>query len=726
MIQMKKNWIATLLIPGLLVSATSKTVNADQNQLPQLNYDLQKPRSDQQRKAIPQKIRISVMTPDGPNDEEQGKICGLMILSVGQAMGYGFKGECGKFSNREEINQARDSGEYRFHFLYNKLPDNSISVTAEYWHKLDESEPDNLSWRIANKPAKTQEEALQLILKDFFEGINEADLRKQRHLKMALDAIEDAANTGKPEEPSRIKHDKNTGKFFDSFTRKIISPRRAYQIFIKEDKRHLKYARTALEITGLLGVGAYMYYAPLAEENAIDWKYGFNEKSFKERFITGEGWRFDDNNFYYNNPGHPIAGALYYSIARHNGLSALESLGFAIFGSSSWEAFMEFREVISITDQIFTPLSGAIIGETLYQCSQFHARGKRNIFNMTAYVACGGPGAISQILFGEVPEASGSYDRFGFPDDVFHEFEVGTGVGATLNHSTGQGRADGVVNASGKILLIPGAGKEGTFSKLSINTMKVESKLHAKFGQAGVNDFEAYAKAVLGGFYIQDLKKKGCEGSSDEKCKGQLHGYSILLGVASKYKLVFNRADHLIYQKASLKDDGLQKIGVANILGPSIELAYMYNGFKVEATIDVYGNFAAIRSLAIDKWNDHHGLDGATSVMRERRYHYALGVTVNPGLKVSYQEFEWGGSLNADLFDSSATYMKDQKSEEVTNPLHAQDLFMRSKIWAGYTLPSDLMKLQVSLENIHRDSRIEDFGVQDTATTAMFDVIIKF
>lgn len=80
----------------------------------------------------------------------------------------------------------------------------------------------------------------------------------------------------------------------------------------------------------------------------------------------------DKDDFRTNFIEHPISGAVYYSIARHSGFSALESFGFSVFSSTFlWEYGLEaIFERPSINDLIVTPLLGSLIGELFYQTFQ--------------------------------------------------------------------------------------------------------------------------------------------------------------------------------------------------------------------------------------------------------------------------------------------------------------------------------------------------------------------
>lgn len=82
---------------------------------------------------------------------------------------------------------------------------------------------------------------------------------------------------------------------------------------------------------------------------------------------NGPVW--DHDKPIYNYVGHPLAGAAYYTMARHRGLDRMQSFGYSFMMSTFfWEfGFEAFAEKPSIQDLIVTPVIGSTLGEMLYQ-----------------------------------------------------------------------------------------------------------------------------------------------------------------------------------------------------------------------------------------------------------------------------------------------------------------------------------------------------------------------
>jgi len=88
----------------------------------------------------------------------------------------------------------------------------------------------------------------------------------------------------------------------------------------------------------------------------------------KWRKNVSDGPVMDEDDFLINYLGHPISGAIYYTMARNDGLDRFESFLFSSFMSTFvWEyGYEAFAEVPSIQDLWSTPVIGSLMGEYMY------------------------------------------------------------------------------------------------------------------------------------------------------------------------------------------------------------------------------------------------------------------------------------------------------------------------------------------------------------------------
>jgi len=80
------------------------------------------------------------------------------------------------------------------------------------------------------------------------------------------------------------------------------------------------------------------------------------------------GWNWDGNNISTNNVEHPYGGAVYYNVARSNGMSFWAAAPVTLAGSLMWELFGE-ASAPSLNDLVITTLSGITLGEATRRLS---------------------------------------------------------------------------------------------------------------------------------------------------------------------------------------------------------------------------------------------------------------------------------------------------------------------------------------------------------------------
>lgn len=122
---------------------------------------------------------------------------------------------------------------------------------------------------------------------------------------------------------------------------------------------------------GLMSVGMMGLILALPED-VSNW-----DKDEMKLDALGNKWKenvsagpvVDKDDWAINYIGHPYAGAAYYTMARHRGLSKMQSFGYSVFVSTfMWEYGVEaFAETPSVQDLIITPVIGSLVGEQFYQ-----------------------------------------------------------------------------------------------------------------------------------------------------------------------------------------------------------------------------------------------------------------------------------------------------------------------------------------------------------------------
>jgi hypothetical protein len=125
------------------------------------------------------------------------------------------------------------------------------------------------------------------------------------------------------------------------------------------DPRPFKsYGGAALEILG------FQVLLNRFDNAFIGSEYGVSVGSIRRNLHSS--WVEDRDSFEINQMGHPYQGSTYFGLARTNGLSFWESMGYAFGASAVWEVAGETTQP-SRNDQITTSFGGSFLGETFYR-----------------------------------------------------------------------------------------------------------------------------------------------------------------------------------------------------------------------------------------------------------------------------------------------------------------------------------------------------------------------
>jgi len=126
-----------------------------------------------------------------------------------------------------------------------------------------------------------------------------------------------------------------------------------------EVRPYKSYGAAALEILAFQVVLNRVDHAFVKPDD-----YGVTMGSIRRNLHSG--WVEDRDPFEINQMGHPYQGSVYFNIARANGLTFWESMGYAFAGSAVWEIAGETTPP-SRNDQITTSFGGSFLGEALYR-----------------------------------------------------------------------------------------------------------------------------------------------------------------------------------------------------------------------------------------------------------------------------------------------------------------------------------------------------------------------
>lgn len=392
------------------------------------------------------------------------------------------------------------------------------------------------------------------------------------------------------------------------------------------------YLRTSLGIGSIMasGLGIYIYKG---ERNDYDWPLTWGRVS--ERFTTTNHFRFDDNEFAMNNVAHPVAGAMYYGLARSNGFGPLGSALFSAGGSTFWEVVVELREVASLNDLVATPSTGIALGEALYQHQDFFRRSRPGFGNSLVRGLLGAPLVMNRMFGGSASRSREDLDAHGFPADRTHRFRIYAGPlyrlrSAELRTGAAQDRGASAwmtaLGGSSEISSVDPGDAGGPHETGGLPVTRLE--LHTAFVGTRPTELHLGAETVFGGW------RGGALRAGDD---GEVRGHRWILGPATGFTM---RLDHVP------DTDYMALLGAAHLIGLRGDWVVRYGGLRARWNAGAFADFSSIRPLGL-QWEQTSGLSipRSNSVLRRNLYYYAWGGTLRSALAVGAGPVEIRGEI---------------------------------------------------------------------------------
>lgn len=458
--------------------------------------------------------------------------------------------------------------------------------------------------------------------------------------------------------------------------------------------------RAFIEIGSFMAISTVNYWIKYTKF-IEDWQFRLNWKDQRKRFTTGEGWRLDSNSFK-SNWTHALSGAVYYSMARSNRLSWLESSLFSLGGSAFWELISEWREIISINDMFFTPWGGPAIGETLFQLGS-HFMNRRGIVNQLVGALFNPIVALNRLLDGK----RGVQDRdSGGPG--WRQFECSFGM--QQGESPLDGRSYSRTNLGLQMQLVPFPeyGRPGRQSKFLHDPLYISLDFNISFGSREMEEFRARSKAILFGYWKQNQTLDPA---------GELEGSALLLGVGSAFD-IFKRKALVPYDASSgalsnpryprecptLFND---KLAVISLVGPVLDVAVLRRGWRIHWNTDAFFDFALINSLPLNAYSEQHDLLSAKTTVLSWGYYYGFGFTLSSSAAINSGKWQWQSAVKYQAYRSLQGL--DRFQDIVTDDFRLHDEFLTMSASIGFRPGRGRSMLRLGVENIGRRGRIHDF-----------------
>lgn len=451
-----------------------------------------------------------------------------------------------------------------------------------------------------------------------------------------------------------------------------------YRLFLGEEAFHPWRAVIWQGIA--LGIGTAWYWANVSE-NAKDWDY----PGWESRFDLSQ-MRFDDNHFTINHVSHPFAGAAYYALARVNGMGVISSAGFSIATSTVWEFVLEWREVVSLNDSVFTPGAGVPIGEAIYRLGHYlnSAPEGGSWPQKVAAMTLGFPVWVHRWLDDRrVP--SGPADELGFSAAYRHRFRLAylrAGVDDGVTEKSG---LDGF-DARMSLYAIPGFGRPGETEMLFSAGNLVDVSAWATWDEDGEGaEWVMLVETVLAGYFAQKLV-----GPAEA-----VSGSAAVAGIGVGY-------EHSQRWRPEARD----RWAMVHMPGPDGTIWAFWNGASVRLHLVMRPTFNAIDSAATGDWKLENPDVQLRSVLHRRGYYYGFGLSGRLELELAYAGASLGGMVRyayVESFDGA-----DRAQEKVEFDESLDDELVVYSAWVQYTVPGWWVSGRLGVTRTERQGAIGD------------------
>jgi hypothetical protein len=375
------------------------------------------------------------------------------------------------------------------------------------------------------------------------------------------------------------------------------------------------------EITVVLVIGELLYKSG-EESMKEDFDYeieGNTGQYFLDRIVTTESWKLDDNEIGMN-WGHAYAGALYHQAFRNYNFNYYESMLGNFLASAIWEVFAEYKEVVSINDQIVTTFGGSVLGESFFQLSEM--LDAKEGWVPATFAGVFNPSRTLRGWFGY--DTPNRFDRQKAKDkfDIYTGFLYSTKDVADFSSTT---MLLGVETSIDSV--------QGQYDALMATPSLVELDMELGISEKGVEDWQLSSSLFLGG-YTDEVKPK--TGSRES------WGHSWFVGPSMGVE----------YSSLGQEDEE-DFYAAINVIGLSMGGEWENADVNISVRGDIFGDFSMVKPFASKNYRASGGqFWGTKSVLWEGGYAYGVGHTAKVKIEASYRELLLGLKVTSQRWDS--------------------------------------------------------------------------
>jgi hypothetical protein len=445
-----------------------------------------------------------------------------------------------------------------------------------------------------------------------------------------------------------------------------------------------RHPSLALLETGLaIGLNTAWYWWD-STSNARDWDLHWDWPSWRRK-LNLELVRFDNNSYLTNTGSHTAAGTIVYLIGRGNGLGAPASVLLVVGQSVIWEFVVEFKEKPSLNDLFNNPLGGLAIGEPMFQLSEFFARGASNGVNETLAMLFSPVSSLNAWAGNQRRRPAAEVDGLGLPADVWHRFALYAGATSTRWTGNEDARTETQIGLQTELNTLPGYGRPGRRSRFfgpgRLTSIDAALQLTNERTTGGL----LATRVALAGYHGQTLRGAGPEA---------VRGSSLVLTLANSFE----------YANQSRPGLPVDQVASFGVLGGTAEYVRRHDRFAAELRLAAFPDVAMVTSMAGERYQQAFGGGGMKTVLAERGYYFAYGLSLLSRIALHYYGFALGLDSRWDRHESFEGL--DRMQEQVTSDFHLADSLRRQTMWITLRPPHGHGQLALAFDHTTREGDI--------------------
>ena len=464
------------------------------------------------------------------------------------------------------------------------------------------------------------------------------------------------------------------------------------------------YLRVLLGEFAFLGLQAAWYWGhqePSESEIPFTWST-WQTKVFSDRYFV-----FDHDRFNTNAIGHPLAGTIYYQIARGNGLGVGASFLTTVAASTLWKYVGEPNQKLSINDLIVTPAAGWVLGEATYRLGRMFADGEPNLVNCLGAALFSPVAALNDAPVCHGKRRGDAFDERGFSRRIWHRVYLEVGAARTsFDGEPNDQRDETIFGLAARITSDPLYRQPGSGTSIALPGQWTDLGARWFMGGRSISGAFVHADSLVLGRYSRAYGDViGPSGEPD--------GHGLLLGLGSSFD----------YDARSLPNLWDRTLAVG-LLGPMVESAARHGRFALRVTLAASYGFAQVTSLAWPVAAPAFANVSVKTELMNQGYYYAQGLLTLAALEAELGDVRLTLDGRTESL-WSINFRDDQQSKIQNNfALHDTRLFLSAEAsWQPFGGP---VRLAAELDDVVRDSHLPGYHVRSDERRVLGSILLVF